>query len=193
MPESFCKDYPDCRLILDATECKIAHPSEVGESVLTYSDYKSNQTMKFLVGIIPSGEITFLSDVYGGRATDSLIVNESNLLELIEPGDQVLADKGFPGINNMLNSKGSILVMPPFKRGGQQFITDENEKGYCVARNRIHVERAIQRMKVFDVLKFFPHYLLQQADKIVRVIAFFANNFDDLIKRVECEPEDSTE
>ena len=39
----------------------------------------------------------FLSDMYGGRSTDSAMVIESGLIDLIEEGDQILADKGFPG------------------------------------------------------------------------------------------------
>jgi len=44
----------------------------------------------------------------------SVINNDSGLLNLLEPGDQVMADKGFPGIKTSVNEKNSILVMPPF-------------------------------------------------------------------------------
>ena len=90
----------------------------------------------------------------------------------------------------MLHSKGTILIMPPFKRGDFQFTDAQNDESYEVARLRIHVERAIQRMKIFNVLKFFPHYLLPEADMIIRIIAFLANNFDDLIKKGRAGAED---
>ena len=34
----------------------------------TWSDYKSHNTIKFLIGITPTGFISFLSNCYGGRA-----------------------------------------------------------------------------------------------------------------------------
>ena len=64
------------------------------QRVLTYSSYKSNQTLKVLVGIAPNGVITFISFTYGGRTTDAHITNDSGFLKLIQPGDEVMADKG---------------------------------------------------------------------------------------------------
>ena len=60
-----------------------------------YSNYKSSHTVKFLIGIAPSGEIIFISKAYGGRVTDTYLTVNSGILELLEPGDVVLADKGF--------------------------------------------------------------------------------------------------
>ena len=54
-----------------------------------YSSYKSHHTLKFLIGIAPSGYITFLSQVYGGRATDCYITANSGILDLLQPGDEV--------------------------------------------------------------------------------------------------------
>jgi len=49
--------------------------------------------------------ISFLSKCYGGRTSDSFITYDSGFLEKLEPGDEVLADKGFPGIKTKLNVK----------------------------------------------------------------------------------------
>ena len=64
----------------------------------------------------------------------------------------------------------------------------QNETGYQISRLRVHVERRITYMKFFSVLNFFPHHLLPVVDKIVRVIAFLSNNFDELIKASNYEP-----
>ena len=50
---------------------------------------------KWLVGILPNGLVAFLSPVYPGSTTDKELVVASGLLEELNPGDNILADKGF--------------------------------------------------------------------------------------------------
>lgn len=95
---SFKKNYPNCRRIIDCTEIRTEQPRTVEQRVYMYSRYKSSYTIKVLVAITPNGMISFLSKCYGGRSSDSFITNDSGFLNLLEPGDIVLADKGFPGI-----------------------------------------------------------------------------------------------
>lgn len=183
MPQSFKKLYPNCRVVIDATEVECERPKTVQKQVQLYSNYKSKHTVKFLVGIAPSGEFTFLSKAYGGRVTDTFLTVQSGLLNLIEPGDEVLADKGFPQIEPDLNNVGAFLVMPPFKRGTRQFSDFENTEGYKCASVRIHVERAIRRLKYFEILNFLSNDLLFHIDKIIVVVAFLCNSMSDLIKK----------
>lgn len=185
MPKSFLTDFPDCRCIIDASEIECEKPTDVQSQILMYSNYKSTFTIKFLVGIAPSCEITFLSKCYVGRTTDGQIVTESGFVNLLEPGDKVLADKGFPRIVSDVENRGAFIVLPPFKRGQYQFSTDENEEGYKCARVRIHVERVIGRMKTFQILHFVPNNLLQSIDKILNVIAFIHNNLSQSCLRLK--------
>ena len=48
--------------------------------------------LKGLVGISPS---TYISDLYGGSTSDKEMTRQCGLLQLLEPGDAVMADKGF--------------------------------------------------------------------------------------------------
>jgi len=72
--------------------------------------------------------------------------------------------------------------MPPFKKGDRQFSNFENQEGYKCSKVRIHVERAICRLKYFHVLRFISANLFKHVDKIIYVISFLCNNFPDLIK-----------
>ena len=182
MPESFKQQYPNCRVIIDATEVKTEKPKTLRQQTQMYSNYKSSFTVKFLVGIAPSGEFTFISKAYGGRVTDTHLTVNSGILKLLEPGDIVLADKGFPQIEQDCNNSGAFLVMPPFKRGERQFSESENNQGYKCSALRIHVEQAIRRMKYFQILSFLATDLIPQIDKIIVVIAFLCNNMPELIK-----------
>ena len=55
---------------------------------------RKHYIVKFLLRI-PCGAIAFLSKCWGGRATDKFITMKSGFLGLLEPGDVVLADRGF--------------------------------------------------------------------------------------------------
>ena len=50
--------------------------------------------MNFILGIAPSGIITFISPAYGGRVTDCQLTAESGIIDLLEEHDEVMCDKG---------------------------------------------------------------------------------------------------
>lgn len=62
---------------------------------LTYSNYKHCNTFKGLLGVAPNGVVTYARDLYVGSTSDKKIVNDSGILQMLEAGDLILADKGF--------------------------------------------------------------------------------------------------
>jgi len=118
MPESF-KKFPNTRVIIDCTEIFVEMLSSLVNQSITYPSYKSHNTFKLLVGISPTGIVTFLSKLWGGNASDKQIVKESGLLNLLEPGDSVMADKGFL-IPDLLDPLGVSLNMPPKRDSNRQ-------------------------------------------------------------------------
>lgn len=94
LPKSFQK-YKNTRIILDCAETVIEKCKCLKCRILTYSQYKKNNTAKFNIGITPSGLITEISVSYGGRASDKHIVNESGILNKCEFNDGVMVDKGY--------------------------------------------------------------------------------------------------
>ena len=89
MPPRFRALYPKTRVIIDGTEIKTERPSKQKLRIHLWSNYKSAYTIKLLVGIAPSGEFTFISKSFGGRATDTEITVRSGIVRLLEKGDQV--------------------------------------------------------------------------------------------------------
>ena len=91
-PSDFYAKYPSTRLIIDGTEVPIQTPSLPRGQQDTWSTYKHKNTMKVLIGCTPGGLITYVSPAYCGSTSDRQIVERSNLLEILEPGDSIMAD-----------------------------------------------------------------------------------------------------
>ena len=152
MPQCFKDAYPKTKIILDCTEIEVQRPSSKVLNSEFYSSYKSHTTYKGLVGIAPQGAITFVSSLYQGSISDKEITKRSGVLDLLEEGDEVMADKGFL-IQDLLESKKTSLTIPPFlaRTRSLQFTSQQVTETQQIARLRIHVERAIRRVKEFQI------------------------------------------
>ncbi|GBM70437.1 hypothetical protein AVEN_154431-1, partial [Araneus ventricosus] len=62
---------------------------------MTFSFYKNTNTLKGMIGIMPSGTNSFISLLYCGSISDKELFIKSQLKDLLEPNDVVMADKGF--------------------------------------------------------------------------------------------------
>ena len=154
MPESFKQTYPSTRCIIDCTELFCQVPSSLIIQSSLYSHYKHHVTYKGLVGIAPSGAVTFVSELYNGSISDQEIVKRSGFLnqQFWDKGDSVMADRGFT-IEEDLKPLGVSLNIPAFLEGRDQLSEDEVKESQSIASVRIHVERAIQRIKRFKLIR----------------------------------------
>lgn len=60
-------------VIIDCFEIFIEKPFSLETASRTWSNYKHHHTIKFLIGISPQGVIMFISNAYGGRASDKFL------------------------------------------------------------------------------------------------------------------------
>ncbi|KAG8176998.1 hypothetical protein JTE90_006427 [Oedothorax gibbosus] len=194
MPFNFRSYCPDCRVIIDCTEFKMVQPFNVVEQQLTFSHYKNSNTLKALIGIAPSGGVTFISDLYCGSISDKEFFKRSGLLQLLEKGDIVLADKGFRIEEELIEAEIG-LMQPLFLKEKIQFTIEERSKNKLVSCLRVHVERAISRIKVF---KYFEGSILYNSLHNINEVFFIASwltNFNRPLITVEIAkfPEDLEE
>ena len=86
-----------------------------------------------------------------------------------------MADQGFT-IKDMLVELNIELNVPPILDGRQQLSHKQLESGRKIASLYIHVERAIGRMKCFDILKdTIPISMTRLTNQIVYVCGMLTN------------------
>lgn len=93
MPKSF-EEFSSARIAMDATEITQDVPSNMNSQSLSYSNYKSRHTAKAVTCVAPNGALVYCSELYPGSTSDAAIVDHCGVLDMLKPGDMILADKG---------------------------------------------------------------------------------------------------
>lgn len=147
MPMCFRRNYNSkITVIIDCFEVFMERPSGLKPRAQTWSSYKHNNTVKYLIGIVPQGAISFISSGWGGRVSDKHLTENCGFLDKLFPGDIVMADRGFD-IAESLGTVGTELFIPAFTRGKLQLPPVEVENTRKLANVRIHVERVIGNLR----------------------------------------------
>lgn len=184
MPQSFKESYPNTRVIIDCTELYIETPSQPRSQSATFSTYNNHNTGKGLIGISPRGDLTFVSELYAGNTSDKQLTNDCGILKLLEPGDEHMADRGFEIEEDPPH--GVSLNIAPFLGEKDQFSEEDEIKTRRIAKHRIHVERAIQRIKSFRILKHdLPIAMAADLNKIWVICSYLTLFFRPLIQEHE--------
>ena len=190
MPMSFRTHFgTKVAVIIDCFEVLIERPSNLKARCETWSNYKHHNTAKYLIGVTPQGVISFISNGYGGRASDKTITETCGILDHLVPGDVILADRGFD-IQDSVGTMSAQVYIPAFTRGKPQLGALDVERTRRIANSRIHVERVIGvvRQKYSILSSRIAHDFLQSdetdylpLDKIVQVCCALTNMCDSVI------------
>ena len=180
--EQFSK-FPDLKVIVDCTEIFTQKPSSLKANKEVYSNYKSHTTFKFLVAINACAAVVYVSRGWGGRTSDKYITaNSVDFIATLE-GDEVMADRGFD-ISDILGDRGVKVTIPDFKgQGRSQLKKVEGQRSEKIAEARIHVERAIQRIKTYNILnRQIRLSMAHLAEQIFTVCAYLVNFQPPILK-----------
>ena len=128
--------------IVDCFEIFIERPSNLYARAQTWSSYKHHNTEKYLIGITPQVSVSFISEGWGGRASDKYITTKSGFIKNLLPRDIVLADRGF-NIDELIATVGASIQIPAFTKVKRQLSGKEVDSTRSIANVRIHVERII--------------------------------------------------
>jgi len=84
----------------------------------------------------PIEHFNFVSKLYSGSISDKEIVNVSGFLDKLQPGDAVMADKGF-NIQHYLALHETVLIAPPIIR--KNVSARASTATRRVATSRVHI------------------------------------------------------
>ena len=94
-----------------------------------------------------------------------------------------MADRGFT-ITELLKPLGVALNIPAFLKGQDQLSHEDVTESQTIAAVRIHVERAIQRIKKFrQIRNEIPLVLHRSVNQIWTVSCLLCNFMNPLIKQ----------
>ena len=155
---------------------------------LKCSTYKHHNTFKVLIGITPQGNISFVSEAWGGRTSDKYLTENYGFLEFLVPGDMVMAARGFT-ISDSVGLKQAKLSIPAFTKGKPQLDPVDVEQTRGIANVRIHVEHVIDLLRrkytilqstlTTDYLTYNrnepPETQVPAIDRIIRVCSALVN------------------
>ena len=95
------------------------------------------------------------------------------LISLLQAGDLILADKGF--LLYDILPQGALLNLPAFLRGKKQLTTEEAVFSHQLSHSRIHVERAIERLRNFRIVDKLPAKQRPFISLVVQVCSALVN------------------
>lgn len=110
MPPKVLKTYHKVRVILGCTEVRCEGPNASTLASEASSD-STVSTFKGLLGVSPSGTVTFVSMLHTGPISDAEMTRQSGVVELLEEGDEVMADDVF-SIESLLSTVGAKPFSP---------------------------------------------------------------------------------
>uniref|UniRef100_A0A8D8T7W2 DDE Tnp4 domain-containing protein n=1 Tax=Cacopsylla melanoneura TaxID=428564 RepID=A0A8D8T7W2_9HEMI len=155
LPVPYRHRYKNVYCIIDCLEIEIQKPTDPQYQSATWSEYKKANTTKYLISCTPQGFINFISKGFGGRITDSKLIEKSGFLDHLKPGMEVMADRGFKNVDSLFVSKECKLVRPPSVYANVKPTKYEVKQTKRIASLRVIIENVIGRLRHFEFLA--PH------------------------------------
>ncbi|CAC5416186.1 unnamed protein product [Mytilus coruscus] len=148
---------------------------------MTWSEYKHSNTFKVLIGVTPSGMVTFISRLWGGNVSDRHIVQHDEFLPKLSKGDVIMANKGFT-VEDLLPANVG-LNMPPRVSTKKQMSHLEFFKTNSIASARIVVEMKMEQIKNYNILNSrLPISEAHLSEQMIFICAAFTNLLPPLLK-----------
>lgn len=173
--EEFFREFPDLKdVIVDATEQPTRHPKDAVEQRRHFSGKRKQHTLKTqLLVSRRSGRILHVSETVPGSIHDRKLLEASGLLDQLRDRTTVRGDLGYLGTAR--DHPRLDICLPRRKWRGRPRRAADVRRNRVLACQRIGVEHAIRRCKIFRVLGETYRQRRERYNGIFRVVAGLAN------------------
>jgi len=155
-------------LILDSTLCPIeTDRTDWERQKLWYDGHHRRHGIKYEVAVhASSGEVHWVSGGVFGSTADITLLRNGGLLQQLQAGEHIFADKGYYGEGDVLLGpyKGRTRDLPPNQRTWNRFLK----------RRRVRVEHALGRIKRFQCCRLPWRHALRLHPVMYRVCSQLA-------------------
>lgn len=184
LPECF-QSFKQTRVILNCCEVLIEKqmcPNCQDELVL---EKKQESSIKFVLGIAPSGLIIFKSEPHEGHESNNSIFTNSKILENLDSTKEAIMTDDTLNIQASC-AENNITLIKPSKLGNKKcFSRNDVELIKNIAAARIHVDRTLQRFQMFKIMQAKVSWrLLPYLNNICTVIAGLVNMNNPVLPEV---------
>lgn len=151
-------------LLWDTTEVYINSPKNKIKNLMYLSGKKRRHTIKYdIASKLIDGKICYIGNQSPGRMADITIYRNSELPDILEEGEVIIADKALQGIHN---------AMVPFSSPSN---LSEELFNYRVDSKRALIEQVNARLKKFKVMSSVWRHDIKLHDIVANVVANIYN------------------
>ena len=126
LPGVFKGDFENVTYKIDCTKKKCQAPQDLEkQNESFYSEYKSHNTFKGVIGMSPNVWITFVSNRYEGSTSDKEIVKSSSFVDALDANNLIMANIGFDIQDLLASRKVTVFLLLKRQSTSEQFCKEE--------------------------------------------------------------------
>ena len=164
---------PVLEVIVDSHEQKTRRPKGWEEQKPFFSGKKKTHTLKSQAAVDLDGRVQAVSESVPGSTSDLALLEESAVVERLEPDEAVGGDKAYVGAETRFG--GCPFYVPVKKPPRGERTPEETSYNRALARARIVVEHLFARMSRFGALAQVWRHQRSRHSGAFRVVAWLAD------------------
>lgn len=161
--------FPQVKVILDGKEQPFRRPQGWGRQKPFYSGKQQRHTVKNQVVCRPDGRIGAVSATAPGSTHDLAMLRGSGVLDRLDPGEGVMADKAYTGAQD--DRPGIPVVVPATATRGHPLTEEQAAGNRVISRFRVVIEHVMAQLNRFQVLKQVFRSAFRRHTQVIRVVA----------------------
>jgi hypothetical protein len=171
--EQVMEEHPVLEVLLDSREQRVRRPTGQEAQRPYYSGKKKAHTMKMQATVSVEGRVQAISESVPGTTSDLELLDQSGVVEQLEPGEAAGMDKGYVGVDKRHPEHG--FFVPCKKPRGGELTKEQASYNRALSRARMPVEHLFGRMSYFGAVYQVFRHRRQRHSGVVRVVAWLAD------------------